>query len=94
MYSDSFDNYIEYAQETYDDTPTQVNLDYLNAYLEYKSYLTVARNVHLGTAPPPAPPAPVRPTAMPDIVTIPPGFGGAPYKFTLEQMVHYKLGQP
>ena len=35
-----------------------------------------------------------RPTAMPNIITVPPNNGGAPYTFTREQMVHYKLGMP
>ena len=31
---------------------------------------------------------------MPDIIIIPPGFGGAAYTRSLERMVHYKLDQP
>ena len=50
----TFDGYVDYAQETYTATPTQVHLDYLNAYIEYSSYLLVATNYpirHLAPSP-------------------------------------------
>ena len=83
-----FDGNVDTAWETYTTTNNQVNLDYLNAYMEHSSYLLVETNHHIGTI------ATWRPTAMPDIITIPPGFGGAAYTRSLERMVHYKLGQP
>ena len=83
-----FDGYQQYAQETHDNTPTQLNLDYLNAYVEYSSYLLVATNYHIGTA------ASWRPTTMPDIITIASGGGHAQHTKALERMVHYKLGTP
>ena len=83
-----FDIDKQLADETYDNNRTQVNLDYYNARAEYSSYLLAATNYHIGTR------NSWRPTAMPDIITIPPGFGGAAYTRSLERMVHYKLGQP
>jgi len=83
-----FDGYVQYAQETHDNTPTQLNLDYLNAYIEYSSYLLVATNYHIGTA------AQWRPTTMPDILTIAAGSGHFQHTTALERMVHYKLGMP
>ena len=83
-----FDGNVDTAQEIYTITNNQVNLDYLNAYMEYSSYLLVGTNHHIGTF------ASWRPTAMPDIITIPPGFGGVVYTRSLERMVQYKLGMP
>ena len=83
-----FDGYQQYAQETHDNTSNQVNLDYLDAYIEYSSYLLVATNHHIGTA------AQWRPTTMPDILTIAAGGGHAQHTKALERMVHYKLGMP
>ena len=82
------DGYQQYAQETHDNTPTQVNLDYLNAYIEYSSYLLVATNYHIGTI------VQWRPTTMPDITTIAAGGGHFQHTTALERMVHYKLGMP
>jgi hypothetical protein len=83
-----FDGYQQYAQETHDNSSTQVNLDYLNAYIEYSSYLLVATNYHIGTA------AQWRPTTMPDILTIAAGGGHFQHTTALERMVHYKLDTP
>jgi len=84
----TFDAYVEFAFDQWDQNRNQVLLDYLRAYEEYSSYLLVATNYHKGTF------ATWRPTTMPDIVNIPPSFGRAPYTRTLERMVHYKLGTP
>jgi len=83
-----FDGFQQYAQETYDNTSSQVNLDYLNAYIGYSSYLLVATNYHIGTM------ASWRPTTMPDIITIAAGGGHFQHTTALERMVHYKLGTP
>jgi len=84
----TFDAYVEFAFEQWDQNRNQVLLDYLRAYEEYSSYLLVATNYHKGTF------ETWRPTTVPDIVNIPAGFGLAPYTRTLERMVHYKLGTP
>ena len=83
-----FDGNVQLAEETYDNNRTQVNSDYYNAHLEYRSYLLAATNHHISTR------STWRLTAMPNIITIPPGFGGAAYTRSLERMVHYKLGMP
>jgi len=86
-----YDQYVVYAynaQETYDNEATKSNLNYLNVYVEYQTYSYIALQVHTATE------STWRPTALPDIITVPPGFGGAAYTFTLEQMVHWKLGMP
>jgi len=80
-----FDGHVQLAGEMYDNTPTAVRQDYLNAYLQYSSSLLVATNYHIGTI------ETWRPTAMPDIITIPLGFDGPAYTRSLERMVHYKL---
>ena len=59
----------------------------MNAYTYYRDYVNLKQATFI-------PPPPSRPTEMPDIITIPPGFGGAAYTFKLEQMVHYKLEMP
>ena len=83
-----FDTDLQLSEERYDDSRTQVDLDYNRVHIEYSSYLLVATNYHIGTF------ETWRPVAMSDIITIPPGFGLAPYTRTLERMVHYKLGTP
>jgi len=83
-----FDSNVQLAEETYDNNRTRVNLDYYNAHTEYHNYLLAATNHHIGTR------SSWRPTAMPDIITTPPGFGGASYTRSLERMVHYNLGMP
>ena len=83
-----FDGNFQLAGEIYDNIPTKVNLDYLNAYTQYSSYLLTATNYHVGTM------QTWRPTAMPDIISIPPEYGGAPYTRSLERMVQYKLDIP
>ena len=84
----TFDGYVAYAQQSYDDAPTTVNLDYLNAYVEYSNYLAVATAAHIGSF------ALWRPVEMPDILTIAAGGGHAQHTKALERMVHYKLGMP
>jgi len=84
----TFDGYVAYAQQSYDDAPTRVNLDYLNAYVEYSNYLAVATASHIGSF------ALWRPVEMPDILTIAAGGGHAQHTKALERMVHYKLGMP